>query len=398
MRRLAAALVLTVAACSGGGADVGGDEDDRDGTTTTTTVRGGDTTTTEAAAADADLAAVRAGLAPADVGHRFSYTVFGETVRGEVESPDRYRILTKFESIRFEVLVVDGTAYTREAGEDDLETAPYVVDEIGPEDTDEVLEFIEEFDVPEDEIAFLLTSAVAQAAALEPVRLAKAVLVPGAEVTETADGGVHVRGRVDLVAILGPEVRDLPDVEVVVQVELDADGAPLRVRLPPAQRGQPAVDIAIRDHGADITVAAPPPEAIDRTPNVAEEALVAFTDTPLVAPQPLPSGVRLVYVDVLPPDETLEGCTQVLLGYETESFDFLDLYIVPAACVLDFDAAPFDQTFGGFPSREAELLEVLVGDTVVQFDSGLPDFALETLARTLAPIAAADLIAQVDPG
>jgi hypothetical protein len=153
-------------------------------------------------------------------------------------------------------------------------------------------------------------------------------------------------------------------------------------------------------YGRTAVVVEPTADEIDRTPNVAEEALRAYTDTPIVAPAVVPAGLELDVADLLSPAETLEGCTQVSLDYEPApdgGVDFLQLFVVPRECAEAFDPTPYDEMFGGLPSRRVQLLEVLVGDSVVQLDSSLADADLEAIVRTLTPLTADEVIAMVAP-
>ena len=53
------------------------------------------------------------------------------------------------------------------------------------------------------------------------------------------------------------------------------------------------------------------------------------------------------------------------------SLDYLDVYLLPADCARGYDDTPFEPgRFGDLPSRDSfGLLEVLMGGTVVQFDT-----------------------------
>ncbi|MBA2283823.1 MAG: hypothetical protein H0W25_21660, partial [Acidimicrobiia bacterium] len=119
---------------------------------------------------------------------------------------------------------------------------------------------------------------------------------------------------------------------------------------------------------------------------------------PLVAPAAPPPGMDLISAAVLTPTNTLEGCAQVQLEYDTpDGVEFLVVFILPRACAEAFDPTPYDETFAGRPSRFVTTREVLIDATVVQLDGSVPDDVLEAVAASLAPTTADALIAAVVP-
>jgi len=76
-----------------------------------------------------------------------------------------------------------------------------------------------------------------------------------------------------------------------------------------------------------------------------------------------------------------------------DSPDFLDIYLLPLDCALDYDDTPFAAgDFGPAPVREVnDLLEVQVGTTVVQFDTTYED-DLPAMVASLQPF---DLDAEI---
>ena len=101
---------------------------------------------------------------------------------------------------------------------------------------------------------------------------------------------------------------------------------------------------------------------------------------------------------MLTSEETLEGCPQVELTYPDDiEIDNLVLFPLPQECAVAFDpATPFDQTFGGLPSR-FDGTEVLHGTTVVQLTGTLGDAEYEAIAASLLPTTPEALVAAVVP-
>jgi hypothetical protein len=107
-----------------------------------------------------------------------------------------------------------------------------------------------------------------------------------------------------------------------------------------------------------------------------------------------------------------EPCTQLTLDYQPpttdeaslegwyEQGDYLTVFLLPLECALEYDDTPFEPgEFGEVPSREDYgFVEVLVGETVVQFDTSYTDdlpamvasiqpFDLDAELARLAPLA-----------
>jgi hypothetical protein len=187
----------------------------------------------------------------------------------------------------------------------------------------------------------------------------------------------------------------------VFEITLGADDLPTKLTLTVDGRtAHHREDVTFSDWGADITIGVPEGE-IDHTPWVDEEAVAAARATvaPL-APTAVPDGLVLSGIDGLMPDDETEPCPQLYLTYAppledqaaTDAFmdspDYLDIYLLPADCATDFDPTPFEAgEFGDLPSRTSEefgSVEVMVGDTVVQFDTSYDD-ELAAMVASLAP-------------
>jgi hypothetical protein len=107
--------------------------------------------------------------------------------------------------------------------------------------------------------------------------------------------------------------------------------------------------------------------------------------------------VVLRSVLVLPAEHTLEGCPQVRLVYADDAdVDNLVVFLLPQTCALAYDDTPYDQTYGGLPSR-FDGYEVLVGTTVVQLDGTLRAPEFEVVAESLQPTTVEALVAAVVP-
>jgi len=224
-----------------------------------------------------------------------------------------------------------------------------------------------------------------------------------AEVVDDGGSGLRLRATRSAPDTLVEQVgRPLPDGQF--EIVLGEDDLPTRLVL--TVEGETAShrdDITFTDWGADIVVTVPEGE-IDETPWLDEEALAEARAgvTPL-APTALPDGLGLIDVYAMSADDTGDGCAQIDLSYgpppEDEAAweawdDYLDVYLVPADCALAYDDTPFAPgPYGDLPYRDVDdLPAVLVGDTVVQFDTSYGHDVLAALIATLAPI---DLDAEV---
>jgi hypothetical protein len=139
-----------------------------------------------------------------------------------------------------------------------------------------------------------------------------------------------------------------------------------------------------------IRIAAPAPELLDQTPPVARAKLASFKTAALVMPKTLPSGWELVRADVLPANDTQEGCAQAELAYEDQArgdTGFLYLYELPKSCVAAPEGAVLPFTAGNYNGFSAEAdgpyVQITVGNTTVQ---AVTDLSLEELSQTLSEL------------
>jgi hypothetical protein len=205
------------------------------------------------------------------------------------------------------------------------------------------------------------------------------------------------------------ELAEAADFDVpsgVFEITLGADDLPTKLTMTVDGRtAHEREDVTFTDWDADIAIDVPQGD-IDRTPWVDEEAVAAARArvTPL-APTDVPDGLVLSALDGMTSedmeDEGSEPCAQLYLSYApplddeaaTEAFatspDYLDIYLLPADCATGFDPSPFEPgEFGDVPTRTSndfEYVEVLVGDTVVQFDTSYDGDELAAMVASLAP-------------
>jgi hypothetical protein len=209
-----------------------------------------------------------------------------------------------------------------------------------------------------------------------------------------------------------PELAEGVDIELPpgrFEITLGADDLPTRLALTVDGTNAHYVEtVDFTDWGADIAIGVPEGE-VDETPWLDEEALAEVRGTvEALAPTVVPDGLVLSSIDALPADEAEEfgnePCGQLMLSYmppttDAEELDdwfmagdYLDVYLLPQSCALAFDDTPFEPGEFGLPSREVDyFVEVLVGETVVQFDTTYLD-DVPTMVTSIQPF---DLDAEV---
>ncbi len=217
-----------------------------------------------------------------------------------------------------------------------------------------------------------------------------------------------------------PELAEGVDVELPpgrFEITLGPDDLPTRLELSvegTAARYTESVDFS--DWGADIVIGTPEGE-IDETPWLDDEALAEVRGmVQALAPTAVPDGLVLGMTEATSAEDSEEygeePCAQLYLDYQPpltdeasregwyEQGDYLSVSLLPLDCALEYDDTPFEPgEFGEVPSREDYgFVEVLVGETVVQFDttytSELPamvasiqPFDLDAELARLAPLA-----------
>lgn len=164
--------------------------------------------------------------------------------------------------------------------------------------------------------------------------------------------------------------------------------------------GSVSADYEFKDWGQAVRIAAPPKNDLDPTPGIEEEDVAAFKDAKLFMPRGIPAGWVLDGASVLPKEQTAENCEQVELDYidpDDPDAGFLYLYELPKKCAdltPPRGASAFKAgRYSGYADEDQDgaMVQIVVGDTVVQAETDLP---LDGLARILADLVPLDLKVQ----
>ena len=339
--------------------------------------------------------------------------VAGSDWRARADSGDYYN----------EIVAVDGDLYFRaEVDEDALADEPWELLPTEQMSDAGIDDFMLDDMPPEEEEDFFVSAlgALYLGDFSEAAGLAGTTLVPlpaglveaigdltDVEVVSFAEGEVRLRGVRHPPAYLDASFPGAaPD--GVFEIVLGDHFRPKALRLTVEGRHARHVnEISFADWGADITVDVPEGE-IDETPWIDEEAVAEAADGlgPIVWPTVVPDGLVLTDIYAYSGDESPEGCDQIDLTYGPppddeaafdewlESDDWLDVYLLPLDCALDYDDTPFAVgDYGPALVREVDgLLEVQVDTTVVQFDTTYED-DLPAMVASLQPF---DLDAEIE--
>jgi hypothetical protein len=319
-----------------------------------------------------------------------------------------------------EAVAIDGDVYVRsEADEAALAEAAWAIVPSAPMRDTDIGEFLFT-DIEDDEEYVVSTlgalylgdfSESADLATTTPILLPTGMVeafgdLQEVEIVDRRGGETRLRGvrRVPDEIAEGVDVT-LPDGEF--ELILDAGYLPRALRLTVEGESTTHVnEISFTGWGDEITVGVPEGE-VDETPWIDEDGLTEALPTvgAAVAPTVVPDELVLNDLYPIPEDEAIEGCVEIGMSYSPplddvdaqedwlNSSDYLDVYLLPLDCALDYDDTPFAAgDYGPALVREVDgLLEVQVGTTVVQFDTTFED-ELPAMVASLQPF---DLDAEI---
>jgi hypothetical protein len=192
-------------------------------------------------------------------------------------------------------------------------------------------------------------------------------------------------------------------------------GAPLRVDVTVARDGRVdrllysgrvvgtriGLDLHFTRWGLRVEIAAPPESTIDRVPDIDVKAVTAYRDAPLLQPAGLPAGWVLQGAQVLAPEDTVEGCSQVELDYADPSrpdeghltlFEFSPSCAGPLEGGRPFRAGPYVGEMT--EDEDGVMAQFTAGATLVQAQSDLSVGDLAVVMGNLRPL---DLSRRPDP-
>jgi hypothetical protein len=315
--------------------------------------------------------------------------------KGEAVFPDRFRLVDGIEEYFTEVIGVGDTFYLRAAEEED---------ELGKEKW-------ARFDLSEEKAREGVTRlpggpAVGfdefdpEALAFEQFgqppdipRIVKAAHHPVVE--RRYEDATVLRGelRIDDAFVHGGDQLDEATVELTVTEDGQLERLLLRFSGDP---GNGRLDYHLSGWGEAVRVEPPPSHEIDPTPEIDEEAVANFKDTPLVQPRAIPEGWEQTFATVLEEDETEEECRQVEVDYEDpEDPDsgYLYMYELPGSCA-DLEPPRRSRPFRAGPNsgwidddeEEAVSAQLVVGTTVLQIETDLDPDVLAAVLSQLVPL------------
>lgn len=156
--------------------------------------------------------------------------------------------------------------------------------------------------------------------------------------------------------------------------------------------------------GDSVDIEPPADADIERTPGIDEEAIAEYQDAPLYQPRGIPQGWVLSLAEVIPADESDNGCDQVEIDYfdpVDEYYGYLYLYEMEADCA-DLTAPPDSEPFTAGPNRgwvesydgQGAYAQIVVGRTVIQAET---DLSVDDLRRVLAQLRSLDLTVEPTP-
>ncbi len=329
-------------------------------------------------------------------------------IEGVAVDPDRTRVVTRSDGSVFESIVVGDETWVRYAGDED---------ELADRKWTDTGFFDEAFEEePSDGLfggfgGFFAFASDQESDVGGLTRLLDRTVAPS----------VVSRNGDETVVRAGLDPRDEEPSEVTerhqgtLEITLADDGRPVRSVVEqsieveggdefPSFRSDSRLEQEFSAWGEPVDVEAPAEADVDRTPNIEEESIADFDDAPLLQPRGIPEGWVLDYADLVPADESDDGCEQVELDYidpDDESYGYLYLYESASDCA-DTDAPPDSEPFTAGANRgwiesyddEFTYAQIVVGGTVITVDT---DLSPQSLARVLGQLRALDFSIEPDP-
>jgi len=302
------------------------------------------------------------------------------TVDEAAAFPDRSRSVLSFGELVSETLTVEGVSYSRLAQVgDELDDEQWISSELLARDA------------PVSSASTAVPGGVLVAPEALPALLDTA---RRPRIVGRGDGSTTIRVKLDLEEVETLSLFLDPTVELVVE---DDDGRPLAMRLVEEDEfASQAMAVQFVRWNGSLEIEEPERSALDPTPAFDEEGIAAYDVAPLYQPRSIPEDWVLESATVLPAGATPEGCEQVtlaLLDQDSDEFGYLDLYLLPESCAQErpeqvegFVAGEYS---GWFEDDEGYVYgEIVVGDTIIQFDTDLSE---EDLAAVLADLVPLDL-------
>jgi hypothetical protein len=215
-----------------------------------------------------------------------------------------------------------------------------------------------------------------------------------------------IRGTVDMASV--PGLSQVPAPLPRVTIELATDTTGRLERLLATSTGTMADEaftarneMRFTQWSAPVDVSAPTGDAVDKTPDIDEEGLAAFSAAPILVPGNLPATSRLIDASVAE-EGAAGGCPEVDLTYGDPSQSLknpddvssdINVTITPADCDQSALDGGDPVTIAGHSARikhgkntddeYAVTVEVLVGATRMTVDSDLPDTEILGALRTI---------------
>lgn len=293
--------------------------------------------------------------------------------------PDRSRSVYTYEDVVYETVTIDGASYTRTAeAEDELDETQWLSTELLAEDAPLSGEFI-------IGVSGAVVSPEELPALIETARRPRIV--------GRGDGTTVIRARLDLLDFETYSFFIEPRMDLVVR---DEDGRPVAMRLFEEDEFTSQATAIEFDHwNTDVAIDEPVGSDLDPTPAFNEEGIAAYDDVPLYQPRTVPEGWILESASFVLGGESVEDCDQVLLALVDTEGDvgvgYLDLYLLPESCSLGEPPEADDFTAGGTSgwsvNEEGYVYgEIVVGETLIQFDTDLDEDDLAELLADLVPL------------